>query len=229
MREELSVFKRLGNYLPSEMPRVQLRVNGAPVDDWLADTSTEFPDAEFRILAAQPTDDGLLDIIEVTTPDGDGLVRHFEDAPEVRSFEVIHTDKQMVLIQFMIPVSETYSALVTSGIIPQQPVLLQDGWYSTEITALHERLSAYTEELAAAGLPYRIQSLIQSYDSSELLTDRQWEFITEAVECGFYNTPRDCTLTELAETFDINLSAMSRLRHRAESRIIMAFVAEAAP
>jgi predicted DNA binding protein len=211
------------------MPRVQLRVNGAPVEDWLADASTEFPDADFSVLAALPTDDDLLDIVEVTTPDGDALVRYFEDAPEVHSFEVIHTDEQRVLIQFTIPVSETYNALVASGIIPQQPIHLQDGWYATEITASQERLSAYTEELATAGAPYQILSVTQSHDSSELLTDRQWEFITAAVERGFYETPRDCTLTELAETFDINLSAMSRLRHRAESRIITAFVAETPP
>ncbi|MFC6964560.1 hypothetical protein ACFQL7_25020 [Halocatena marina] len=49
------------------MPRVQLQVNGAPVEDWLADASVEFPDAEFRILATQPMDDNLLEIVEVTT------------------------------------------------------------------------------------------------------------------------------------------------------------------
>lgn len=228
------------------MPRVQLKVNGAPVDDRLADVSTEFPDAEFSVLAALPTDDHLHDIVEVTTPDCNEVVRYFEDK-EVRSFEVIHTDEQMVLIQFMIPVSETYNALSASGIIPQQPVLLYDGWYSTEITTSYERLSAYTEKLAAAGIPYQIVSLTQSHDSSTLLTDRQWEFVTEATERGFYNTPRDRTLTELAEPFDINISAMSRSRHhqkrsfwlaartlvfwrhRAESRIITEVVAEAAP
>lgn len=211
------------------MPRVQLRVNGGPVEDRLADFSTEFPDAEFNVLAAQPTNDGLLDIVEVTTPDGDRLVCHFEDAPEVCSFEVIHIDEEMVLIQFMIPISETYSALVAAGIIPQQPVLLHDGWYSTEITASHDRLSKYTAELAAAGLPYQIMSITQTHDSREILTDRQWEFITEAVEQGFYDTPRDCSLTDLAKVFDINISAMSRLRHRAESRIIREFATNATP
>lgn len=211
------------------MPRVQLRVNGGPVEDWLADLSIEFPDAKFNVLAAQPTDEGLLDIVEVTTPDGDGLVRYFEDASEVYSFEVIHIDEEMVLVQFMIPISETYNALVASGIIPQQPVHLYDGWYSTEITASHERLSKYTAELTATGLPYQIMSITQTHDSKELLTDRQLEFITKAIEQGFYDTPRDCTLTELAETFDINISAMSRLRHRAESRIIQEFATNATP
>ena len=210
------------------MPRVRLRVDGVPVDDRLADASTEFPDAEFRVLAALPVDTGLLDVVEVTTLDGDDVVQCFENAPEVRSFEVIHADSERILIRFVIPVSETYNALVAAGIVPQQPVSLRDGWYVAEVTASHERLSAYTEELAAADLPYRVASVTQAHDSSELLTDRQWEFVTEAVERGFYDTPRNCTLTELAGEFDINVSAMSRLRHRAESRIVTAFVAETA-
>ena len=138
------------------MPRVRLRVDGAPVDDRLADASTEFPDAEFRVLAALPVDTGLLDVVEATTPDGDDVVQCFENAPEVRSFEVIHADSERVLIRFVIPVSETYNALVAAGIVPQQPVSLRDGWYVAEVTASHERLSAYTEELAAADVPGRV-------------------------------------------------------------------------
>jgi predicted DNA binding protein len=211
------------------MPRIQVKINGASVYDRFADISTEFPDAEFRILATIPTDDELLEIVEITTSNGDTLVHHFEDAPEVRSYEVVHNDSQSLLIQFIIPVSETYDALRRAKTIPQYPVILQDGWFSKTLTAPHERLSEYTAELAAAGIPYEIVSLTQSYDPSELLTDRQWEFITEAVERGYYDTPRGCTLTELAETLDINRSAASRLHHRAERRIITEFVAEAAP
>jgi predicted DNA binding protein len=208
------------------MPRIQLRLNGAPIDDWLADTSTEFPNAKFRILSALPQDSQIFDIIEVTTDEEDAIVRHFEDDPEVRAFELIYADEGTVLIQFMIPVSETYDALVSSGIIPQQPVLLRDGWYSTEITASQERLAVYSDTLVSADVPYQIVSLSQSHDSHDLLTDRQWEFIVKAVDRGFYASPRECTLTELAEAFDVNVSAISRLRHRAESRIITNFVAD---
>ncbi|AUV84260.1 helix-turn-helix domain-containing protein (plasmid) [Salinigranum rubrum] len=211
------------------MPRVQLRLNAAPIDDWLADTSTEFPDAEFRILSALPQEDQIFDIVEVTTDNGDAVVRHFEGDPEVSAFELIHADGDAIIIQFLIPVSDTYDALVSSGIIPQQPVLLQEGWYSTEITASHARLTEYSETLASAGAPYQVVSLSQSHGSRELLTDRQWEFVNEAVHRGFYATPRECTLTGLAEALDVNVSAMSRLRHRAESRIIKQFVSETVP
>lgn len=97
------------------------------------------------------------------------------------------------------------------------------------MTASQEQLSTYTNELAAADIPYQILLLSQSHESSELLTDRQWQFITEAVERGYYDTPRGCTLDELAETFDINKSSSSRLLRRAENRIIKEFIAEASP
>ncbi len=76
----------------------------------------------------------------------------------------------------------------------------------------------------AADIPYQIQSITQSYDPSELLTDRQQELITKAVEKGYYDTPRDCTLTELAEEFDVNPSAASGVLHRAEETIIKEFI-----
>jgi predicted DNA binding protein len=165
----------------------------------------------------------------VTTTDGDDLVRHFESTSAVRSFEVIHSDDERILVQFIIPASETYDALVTSGVVPQQPVTLRNGWYTAEVVAPHERLSRYTTELASAGLPYRVISLTQEHETSEVLTDRQWEFVTKAVERGFYKTPQQCTLAELADDLDVNVSAVSRLRHRAESRIVSAFVDETVP
>ncbi|AHZ24370.1 hypothetical protein BM92_15725 (plasmid) [Haloferax mediterranei ATCC 33500] len=61
---------------------------------------------------------------------------------------------------------------------------MQGGWLHTELMASNEQLSQFTDELAAAGIPSRVQSLTQSRDSNELLTDRQQEFITEAVKRG---------------------------------------------
>jgi predicted DNA binding protein len=210
------------------MPRVQLKVRvGADDSNWLAAVSTDFSDAEFKILASHPADDGVLTIVEVTTPDGDAIVRRFDDAPEVYSSEVVHSAEEMVLIQFVTPVPASYEAIRVTGNLPRYPVIIRDGWSSSELIASQEQLSAFTTALAAADLPYQIVSLIQSYDSSDLLTERQQEFITEAVERGYYDSPRGCTLIELAETFEVNKSAASGVLHRAEGRIIKEFVSEA--
>jgi predicted DNA binding protein len=210
------------------MPRVQLKINAAAEEDWLATVSTEFPDAEFRVLASHPTHDGLLGIADVTTSDADTLVREFDGAPEVRSYEVVHTDEQTLLIQYVIPMPGSYEALRASGNLPRFPAVMQNGWLHTEMTASHERLAEFTDELTAEDIPYEIQSLTQSYDPIDLLTDRQRKFITEAVERGYYDSPRGCTLTELAGRFEVAKSAASGILHRGEGRIIKQFVTESA-
>lgn len=202
------------------MPRLQLKINAAASEDCLATISTEFPDEEFRILASQTTADGLLGIVEVRMSDGEILIRHFEEFPEVRSSEVVYADERTVLLQYMIPVPDSYRVVRASENLVRFPVFMRDGWLFVERTASHERLAQYTDELEAAGMTYHILSLSQSYKPIELLTDRQRQFITEAVARGYYDTHRQCTLTELAETFAVTKSAASRILHRAEGRLI---------
>ncbi|WP_368411444.1 helix-turn-helix domain-containing protein [Halocatena salina] len=206
------------------MPTVRLRFNAAASADPLAHVSAEFPNTPFTVLASHLTDDGLLGLVEIATKNQTKIVRQFDDVPKMDSHEVVYTDERMVLIQYQFPEAEPYRALRATGNIPQFPARMQDGWLSTEMTASHERLAAYTDRLAAANIPFTIQSLSQSHSPEELLTERQWEFITEAVERGYYDSPRRCTLTELANTFAVNSSAASGVLHRAEGRIIKEFV-----
>ncbi|WP_227352867.1 helix-turn-helix domain-containing protein [Haladaptatus salinisoli] len=139
---------------------------------------------------------------------------------------MLHADERTVLIRFTTSVTRAYDPLFRSKNVSLYPTVLRDGWFSVTLVASHERLSKYTDELAAADIPYRVLSLTQSYDSGELLTERQRQIVTEAVRCGYYDTPRGCTVTELAESLDVHKSAASRLLHRAESRIVKEFVAE---
>lgn len=202
------------------MPRVKLKINAAASDDSLATLSTEFPDDEFRILASHATDDGLLGIVEGRMQNGASLARQFEESSEVHSSEVVYIDERTVLIQYVIPVPDSYRVVRASENLVRFPVVMQNGWLFVERIAPHERLVQYIEELATADIPYQILSATQSHDQIALLTDRQRQFVTEAVARGYYDTHRRCTLTELAETFEVSKSAASRILHRAEGRII---------
>lgn len=201
------------------MPRVQLTFDAAARTDPLATISTELPDEEFSILSSHPTNDGILGLVELDTGEPDTVIQHFDDAPEM-SYDVLHNDGQTVVIQYLIPETKSNQVLRTSEVLPRFPARLQDGWLTAEHTASHERVSRLPKEMEAAGIPYQIQSITQAYDPSDLLTDRQHEFITEAVERGYYDNPRECTLTELAEGFGVNPSAASGVLHRAEETII---------
>jgi predicted DNA binding protein len=63
-------------------------------------------------------------------------------------------------------------------------------------------------------------------ETPELLTDQQRRLLVTAVEEGYYDTPRECTLTELAEAVDLAKSTASVTLHRAEERVIKEFAAE---
>ncbi|WP_266082598.1 helix-turn-helix domain-containing protein [Haladaptatus caseinilyticus] len=118
----------------------------------------------------------------------------------------------------------TYEARLATGNLPRFPIIIRDGWLSSELIGSQEQLSEYTTELSAADIPYEILSLTQSYGASGLLTERQREFITEAVERGYYDSPRGCTLVELAERFGVSQSAASGVLHRGEGQIIKEFI-----
>ncbi|MFC6767954.1 helix-turn-helix domain-containing protein [Natrinema soli] len=209
------------------MAHLRLKINAAEVTDWLAILSTEFPEAMFNVSATIPINNGLLGIVEVRTQDGRRIMETVEERSEVESCELLHTDDQMVVFQFTSRMTESYEALISSGTVPQYPVSLQNGWYSAQLTAPQDQLSGYLDEITDVDIPYEIVSLTHSYNPSEVLTERQWQVVTEAVERGYYEATRRCTLTELAETFDINKSSMSKLLQRAEKRIVTEFVTRA--
>ncbi|MFH5801120.1 helix-turn-helix domain-containing protein [Haladaptatus sp. CMAA 1911] len=202
------------------MARIQLKINAAASQDQLAAISTKFPNEEFKILVSHKINDRLIGVIDVRTMNGDTIARYFEEAVDVHSSEVIFADERSLLLQYEIPVPEPFRVARESGNLTLFPITMHDGWLFVERSASVEQLSEYRNHLDHAGLQYQILSIQQSHDPVDLLTDRQRQFISEAVARGYYETPRQCTLTELAKTFEVNKSAASGTLRRAEGRIV---------
>ncbi len=95
-----------------------------------------------------------------------------------------------------------------------------DGEAVWEISAPQERLSELGEQLEAFGIPFDLVSIHQSIDTESLLTDDQYDLLETAVSEGYYDTPRTCTLTELAEAVGLAKSTTSEKLHRAEGKVM---------
>ncbi|WP_330630178.1 helix-turn-helix domain-containing protein [Halocatena halophila] len=210
------------------MARVRFSFDATACADPLAALSAKLPDEVFTICSSHPTDDGIVGLIELDTTTPEMVKRAFEDASSV-TYELLYEDGQTLAIQYLIPPTETNRILRSVGVLPRFPATLQDGWLRAEHTGSHEQLAQLPEEMAAAGIPYEIESITQTYDPRELLTDRQHEFITAALEQGYYASPRECTLTELADEFGVNPSAASGVLHRAEATLIKESFSESLP
>jgi predicted DNA binding protein len=188
--------------------------------------ATEHPDCELRILSAFPTEDGLLVILEVRMTDPVPLDDLFDGTDITPSYDILHDDARRVLLQYELPfVPPPYRALFASENLPQFPFIIRDGWTICELTTTQERLAQFKDELETTGFACEVVSLAQSTDPTNLLTERQQQLITTAVEHGYYETPRDCSLTDLAAAMSISKSTASEIRHRAESKIITEFIA----
>lgn len=200
--------------------RVRFQLPGGP-----SSVSAAYPDVEFRILATRPTADGLQVVLEARTAETDVVLGHLDKAQWLPTYHVLHRDKQTLLIEYALEsLPSVYRAILSSGHLLQFPLTLRNGWLISDMITSHEQLSKLKGAFENEGVSYEIDSIVQSTNSTDLLTDRQRQLLTEAVERGYYDTPRECTLTELATAIGVNKSAASGIRHRAEGRIIKTFL-----
>ena len=111
-----------------------------------------------------------------------------------------------------------------SGVPLTMPFTIEDGQVEWEITAPQRRLSELGEQLEEFGIPFTVTEVHQQIEPEQLLTDRQLRLVNAAVEHGYYDTPRNCSLTELAEEGGLAKLTCSETLHRAEEKIIKQFI-----
>ncbi|MFC7174104.1 helix-turn-helix domain-containing protein [Haloplanus litoreus] len=75
-------------------------------------------------------------------------------------------------------------------------------------------------------MSYTLNRVYDATDPPDLLTDQQSALLVTAVDMGYYDTPRESTLTEVADAADLAKSTASVTLHRAEERVVKEFVTE---
>ena len=206
------------------MPSVWLKIE-LPRDS-LVEFSLEHPNDEFQVLSSHRTENGLQVLIDAKTSDSTALIHVLDEAPEVTSCEVLRTDQQGVLLQIEAAEYAPRIAARTAGMLPQYPMIMRNGWQTIETITSWERLSQLKTEFERIDVSFEVLSISQPIEVTNLLTDRQWDVLTEAITRGYYDSPRSCSLTDLAAVLDVNPSAVSGVLHRAEEQIVKAFVAD---
>ena len=208
------------------MPTARLAVT-LPADVWIADLSVRYPDATFRVLAALPDDETGVGLVEITASDLGPVLSRLDETPGVRVFEVLHRGDDRALVQFETDEPLLLLSVRNSRAPFEPPVTIVDGVADLEITASRDRLSSLADQFRTFGLEFDVRSVRTSVDPDSVVSDRQRELIETAVDLGYYDTPRTCTVTRLAEHLGIAKSTASERLHRAESAIIRAFVTDA--
>jgi predicted DNA binding protein len=207
------------------MPRAVLTVH-IPDRVWMGQLTRRHPDAEFRILTAFPDGDHGTAMAEVTVDRPGEVLQDMDDCEEVVDLELLGRPGPEALVQFETSEPLLLVPVRKSGALLDLPFEVQDGRASWEVTATRDRLSTLGDQLQALGISFEVESVTQGVEADRLLTDRQSTLVDTAVEEGYYDTPRDCTLTDLAAEVGVAKSTASETLHRAEGKIVKEFVDE---
>lgn len=205
------------------MPRAKLTLT-IPEGVWIGDLSRTHSDGRFRILAALPGEESGVGLLEISAPDLVPVLQAMEAEPEVTKLDPLQKTDDTVLVQFETSEPLLLEPMQGSSVPIEFPFDIVDGKASWEVTAPQDRISALGQQLEAFGIKFTVEHVHQQFTSERLLTDRQRRLIKSAVTHGYYDTPRTCSLTDLADKLGIAKSTCSETLHRAEGRIIKQFV-----
>ncbi|QLD91056.1 helix-turn-helix domain-containing protein [Natronomonas salina] len=206
------------------MPLAQLSVD-LPEGTWIRDVSTDHPEATVRVLAAMPGDDGVgFALLQVTAPEMEAVVRAMAEHPAMTDLEPLQRSGQQVIVQIETTAPLLLLSAQASRIPIEPPVVIQDGVANVEVRASNDRLSELGDQLEAFGHSFTVDAIHDEADPEQLLSPRQRDLLLSAVEAGYYDTPRECSLTQLAEDAGIAKSTCSETLHRAEGLVVRRFV-----
>jgi hypothetical protein len=205
------------------MPRAHLTLT-IPDGVWIGDVSRAYPDAQFRILAALADDQAGVGLAEVTAQQLPSILTEIDASEEVTELDILQRHDNTALIQFETTMPLLLFSVQGAGVPLEMPFLLADGEAEWELTASQNRLSELGTQFEQFGIPFTVNEIHQHIEPEQLLTDRQLELLAVAVEQGYYDTLRKCSLTELADELGIAKSTCSETLHRAEGEVIKRFV-----
>lgn len=200
-----------------------------PDGPWIGDVSRAHPDATFQVLAGLPGDGPGFALVWITAPDVEAVLEDMEAHGAVTEMTVMQRTDHEATVQFETSVPLLLMAAKRSGVPFEMPIEISDGEATIDVTGPHDRLSKLGEQFEELGLEFRVKYIKERLETSQLLTDTQQRLLVEAVDKGYYDTPRECSLTELAESVGLAKSTCSETLHRAEEVIVKEFIDDLPP
>jgi len=191
---------------------------------WIGDVSRAYPESTVTVLAAVPSEDVGFGLVRLSGPDVESLLSAINDSDQITELSVIQQTDGEATIQFETTMPLLQFSAQASGLPIEMPVRISDGEATVDATGSHERISELGTQLRNFGLEFRVEYIQERLHTSQLLSETQQELVLAAVEQGYYDTPRDCSLTELAKEVGLAKSTCSETLHRAEETMIKQFI-----
>ena len=206
------------------MARLSLRFD-FPTDSWLGDTSRTHPGATLRATETTPAADGAVTALSIAGADREAAVETLREHDRVDRVDLVDRAGPVTRVRVVASAPLQHVAAARAVGLPiAESVAVTDGRATLTVAGDRARLTAFGRRLTDAGREVSIEG--STAGEAPVLTDAQCELVADAVAAGYYDTPRACTLTELADAHDIAKSTCSETLHRAEGRVMRRFIGD---
>lgn len=206
------------------MPTARLRIE-VPEGVWVSDVSRSHPEVRFRVVTVQVADGEGVGVVELRGGPEQvaAAIDAAESHPTLSDLDVLEESENTTLIQFQTEAPLLMTAASESGAPFETPFEIQEGEGVWDVTSARSSLSKLSRRLEDLGINYEIEH-VRMVDDDSLLTERQRELVDLAIAEGYYDTPRESTLSEVAEEAGLAKSTASETLHRAEGKIVKEYV-----
>ncbi|NUB93566.1 helix-turn-helix domain-containing protein [Haloterrigena sp. SYSU A121-1] len=202
------------------MPRAKLTVY-LPEALWIHEISTAYRDATFRVSSVLPGADVAIGVIELVASNPVPILAATDDHDDVTDIELLWKHDETAVLQVETTDPSVLAPMQRAGVPMETPFEVEDGAVTWELTTSADRLSTLGDAFDEQDIQYRIE-YVHAVDASRAenpLTDRQLEVFLAALDAGYYDVPREATLTDVASALGVTKSTCSDVLHRAESTI----------
>ena len=200
----------------SQILRIEVRL---PDGHWAGEATRDNPSSILQIIETMPLSKGR-GTAQISTDKL--LLDQLENLSGIESVNLLGENKATVTIAS--GGGGFIKALRVVGVVPRTPFEVIDGWADWTIQCSSNQVKQLIEQIKIDEIPMRLKSTRSS--TEKLLTTRQSQIFELAKRKGYWNIPRDISITQLAELAGSSKSTISVMLHAIESRIIDTFYEE---
>jgi predicted DNA binding protein len=195
-----------------------------PENTWIAGVSEEYPRSTFRLLSGLKTGAVAVELGEILTDHPVEIRQAIGGHDAIGEFVELAATDEKLLIKYESTDTGLYSFAEDLALPLQFPIVVRNGWYRFGLTGTRPEFERVRDRLEDADCRFELLSVVGEPRDSDLLTDRQREVLTAAVQRGYFSVPRNCTLSDLAVQFGADESTLSGVLRRGQERVLTAYL-----
>lgn len=199
-------------------------VASLPEGTWLGDLSRAFPEATFRLLTVLEDESRGVGLCWLAASDVKAVLEGLDTRDDVETVTVCHQTTTEAAFHFETDESLLLWDALEVGVPVDFPLQITNGTVVLDLVGEATRITEFSLRLESLDIAFTIEYIRDYAGRDGQLTQKQHALVSTAVELGYYDTPRGCSLTDLAESVDLAKSTVSETLHRAEGTIIKSFV-----